>query len=130
MTKYRGHRSVHRGLHALHRFGLRPARRRGRVSGLDLIVLDVTIAGLFWAWGADEDVLAHLIKKTLYVGFFAFLIGNSNLLASGCSHGMLEPAARAGAVATKRPATATTATILVRSRAVPGIMSSLPRICA
>jgi hypothetical protein len=43
---------------------------------------------------------------------------------------MLEPAARAGAVATKRPATATTATILVRSRAVPGIMSSLPRICA
>src|SRR6516164_3934266 len=46
-----------------------------------LIVLDVTIAGLFWAWGADEDVLAHLIKKTLYVGFFAFLIGNFNGLA-------------------------------------------------
>src|SRR6516162_10139986 len=46
-----------------------------------LIVLDVTIAGLFWAWGADEDMLAHLIKKTLYVGFFAFLIGNFNGLA-------------------------------------------------
>src|SRR6266851_5488811 len=46
-----------------------------------LIVLDVTIAGLFWAWGANEDVLAHLIKKTLYVGFFAFLIGNFNGLA-------------------------------------------------
>src|SRR6266853_1898899 len=46
-----------------------------------LIVLDVTIAGLFWAWGADENVLAHLIKKTLYVGFFAFLIGNFNGLA-------------------------------------------------
>src|SRR6266404_7212704 len=46
-----------------------------------LIALDVTIAGLFWAWGADEDVLAHLIKKTLYVGFFAFLIGNFNGLA-------------------------------------------------
>jgi len=46
-----------------------------------LIVLDVTIAGLFWAWGGDEDVLAHLIKKTLYVGFFAFLIGNFNGLA-------------------------------------------------
>src|SRR5262252_3873698 len=44
-----------------------------------LIVIDVTIAGLFWAWGADEDVL--LIKKTLYVGFFAFLIGNFNGLA-------------------------------------------------
>jgi type IV secretion system protein TrbL len=46
-----------------------------------LIVIDVTLAGLFWAWGADEDVLAHLIKKTLYVGFFAFLIGNFNSLA-------------------------------------------------
>jgi type IV secretion system protein TrbL len=46
-----------------------------------LIVIDVTLAGLFWAWGADEDVLAHLIKKILYVGFFAFLIGNFNALA-------------------------------------------------
>src|SRR6266436_7777930 len=36
-----------------------------------LIVLDVTLAALFWAWGADENELAHLIKKTLYVGFFA-----------------------------------------------------------
>src|SRR6202521_5554940 len=46
-----------------------------------LIVIDVTIAGLFWAWSAEEDLLAHLIKKTLYVGFFAFLIGNFNALA-------------------------------------------------
>jgi len=46
-----------------------------------LIVIDVTLAGLFWAWGADEDMLANLIKKTLYVGFFAFLIGNFNALA-------------------------------------------------
>src|SRR6516164_6946618 len=46
-----------------------------------LIVIDVTLAGLFWAWAADEDVLAHLTKKTLYVGFFAFLIGNFNGLA-------------------------------------------------
>src|ERR1700687_4084826 len=46
-----------------------------------LIVIDVTLAGLFWAWGGDEDVLAHLVKKTLYVGFFAFLIGNFTNLA-------------------------------------------------
>ena len=46
-----------------------------------LIVIDLTLAGLFWAWGADEDVLAHLVKKTLYVGFFAFLIGNFTSLA-------------------------------------------------
>lgn len=46
-----------------------------------LIVIDVTLAGLFWAWSGGEDVLAHLIKKTLYVGFFALLIGNFNGLA-------------------------------------------------
>src|SRR4030088_1837648 len=46
-----------------------------------LIVIDITLAGLFWAWGANEDILAHLVKKTLYVGFFAFLIGNFNTLA-------------------------------------------------
>jgi type IV secretion system protein TrbL len=46
-----------------------------------LIVIDITLAGLFWAWATDEDVLAHLVKKTLYIGFFAFLIGNFNGLA-------------------------------------------------
>ena len=28
-----------------------------------LIVLDVTIAGLFWAWGADEDVLSPISSR-------------------------------------------------------------------
>src|ERR1700704_683943 len=46
-----------------------------------LIAIDITLAGLFWAWGADEDMIARLVKKTLYVGFFAFLIGNFNGLA-------------------------------------------------
>jgi type IV secretion system protein TrbL len=46
-----------------------------------LIAIDITLAGLFWAWAPDEDVIAHLIKKTLYVGFFALLIGNFNSLA-------------------------------------------------
>jgi type IV secretion system protein TrbL len=46
-----------------------------------LIVIDVTLAALFWAWGADEDVLARLVKKTLFVGAFAFIIGNWNSLA-------------------------------------------------
>lgn len=46
-----------------------------------LIIIDVTLAGLFWAWGADEDVLHRLVKKTLYIGFFAFIIGNFNRLA-------------------------------------------------
>ena len=46
-----------------------------------LIVIDITLAGLFWAWGADEDVLHRLVNKTLYIGFFAFIIGNFNRLA-------------------------------------------------
>jgi type IV secretion system protein TrbL len=29
---------------------------------------------------ADEDVIARLVKKTLYIGFFAFIIGNFNSL--------------------------------------------------
>ncbi|MFA7604701.1 MAG: P-type conjugative transfer protein TrbL [Novosphingobium sp.] len=46
-----------------------------------LIVIDVTLAGLFWAWGADEDVMHRLVKKVMYVGFFAFVIGNFSALA-------------------------------------------------
>jgi type IV secretion system protein TrbL len=46
-----------------------------------LIVIDMTLAGLFWAMGGEE-VLAKLIRKTLYVGAFAYIIGNFNTLAS------------------------------------------------
>lgn len=46
-----------------------------------LAAIDLTLAGLFWAWGADEDILARLVRKTLFVGVFAFLIGNWNSLA-------------------------------------------------
>ena len=46
-----------------------------------LIAIDVTLAGLFWAMGGNDDVIARLIKKILYVGAFAFIIGNFNALA-------------------------------------------------
>src|ERR1700759_3390159 len=46
-----------------------------------LAAIDITLAGLFWAWGADEDILARLVRKTLFVGVFAFLISNWNNLA-------------------------------------------------
>jgi type IV secretion system protein TrbL len=46
-----------------------------------LIGIDLTLAGLFWALGGEE-VVVRLVKKTLYVGFFAFLIGNFNRLAA------------------------------------------------
>jgi len=46
-----------------------------------LIVIDVTLAALFWSWGADDDIIARLVKKTLFVGAFAYLISNWNNLA-------------------------------------------------
>ena len=46
-----------------------------------LIVIDITLAALFWAWGADDDIIARLVKKTLFVGVFAYIIGNWNTLA-------------------------------------------------
>jgi type IV secretion system protein TrbL len=46
-----------------------------------LIVIDITLAALFWSWGADEDIIARLVKKTLFVGAFAFIISNWNALA-------------------------------------------------
>jgi len=46
-----------------------------------LIVIDVTLAALFWSWGADDDIIARLVKKTLFVGVFAYIIGNWNALA-------------------------------------------------
>ncbi|MDX4953669.1 P-type conjugative transfer protein TrbL [Delftia acidovorans] len=60
---------------------------RGEVAFLTatLVVIDMTLAGLFWAMshasGNGDDVMAKLIKKVLYVGAFAYIIGNFNLLA-------------------------------------------------
>ncbi len=46
-----------------------------------LIVIDITLAGLFWAMGPDTDIIAKFLKKVLYVGFFALLLGNFSFLA-------------------------------------------------
>lgn len=46
-----------------------------------LIGIDVTLAALWWAMDNDQDVLGRLIKKVLYVGAFAFIIGNFSALA-------------------------------------------------
>ena len=60
---------------------------RGEVAFLTatLVVIDITLAGLFWAMGG-EDVIAKLIKKTLYVGAFAFIITNFNALSGILFH--------------------------------------------
>ncbi|MGV6475956.1 P-type conjugative transfer protein TrbL [Azotobacter vinelandii] len=50
-----------------------------------LVAIDMTLAGLYWALGhatgQGEDVMAKLIRKVLYVGAFAYIINNFNLLA-------------------------------------------------
>jgi type IV secretion system protein TrbL len=46
-----------------------------------LAAIDITLAAIFWSWAADEDIIARLAKKTLFVGVFAYLIGNWNSLA-------------------------------------------------
>lgn len=46
-----------------------------------LIAIDVTLAALFWAMGGADDLFGRLVKKVLYVGAFAFLLNNWNMLA-------------------------------------------------
>ncbi|NKB64761.1 MAG: P-type conjugative transfer protein TrbL [Gammaproteobacteria bacterium] len=46
-----------------------------------LIAIDITLAGLFWALGGEDNVLGRLIKKVLYVGVFAFILNNFQNLA-------------------------------------------------
>ena len=46
-----------------------------------LIVLDITLAGLFWALGGEDNVLGRLIRKILYIGTFAYIINSFKTLA-------------------------------------------------
>jgi type IV secretion system protein TrbL len=46
-----------------------------------LAAIDITLAAIFWSWAAEGDIIARLAKKTLFVGVFAYLIGNWNNLA-------------------------------------------------
>jgi len=57
---------------------------QGDVAGLSsiLIGIDITLAALFWAMDGDGNVLSRLIKKILYVGAFAYIINNFQMLAT------------------------------------------------
>jgi type IV secretion system protein TrbL len=46
-----------------------------------LVALDITLAGLFWALVGEDNLPAQLIRKVLYVGFFALLLNNFKGLA-------------------------------------------------
>ncbi|HEX7853642.1 MAG TPA: P-type conjugative transfer protein TrbL [Sphingobium sp.] len=46
-----------------------------------LIGIDITLAGLFWAMGGEDNVLGRLLKKILYVGAFAFILNSFSTLS-------------------------------------------------
>ena len=46
-----------------------------------LVLIDIILAALFWSWAGDEDIIARLVKKTLFVGVFAYLISNWRMLS-------------------------------------------------
>ena len=46
-----------------------------------LIGIDITLAGLFWALGGEDDVIAKFIKKILYVGVFALILNSFQTLS-------------------------------------------------
>lgn len=46
-----------------------------------LVGLDVVLAGVFWAMGPENNIVATFLKKVLYVGAFAFILNNFAFLA-------------------------------------------------
>jgi len=56
----------------------------GDVSFLSrtLIALDITLAGLFWALGGEDNVLGRLIRKIIYIGAFAFILNSFSTLST------------------------------------------------
>jgi type IV secretion system protein TrbL len=55
----------------------------GEVSFLSstLVAIDIVLAGLAWAMRSEEHALAALTRRVLYVGAFAFILGNFRTLA-------------------------------------------------
>ena len=46
-----------------------------------LVGIDITLAGLFWAMGGEDDIIGRFLKKILYVGAFALILGSFSTLA-------------------------------------------------
>ncbi|QEH81560.1 P-type conjugative transfer protein TrbL [Sphingomonas sp. C8-2] len=46
-----------------------------------LIGIDITLAGLFWALGGDDNVIGRFLRKILYIGAFAFILNSFSTLA-------------------------------------------------
>jgi type IV secretion system protein TrbL len=46
-----------------------------------MVGIDITLAGLFWAMGGEDDIVGRFLKKILYVGAFALILGSFSTLA-------------------------------------------------
>lgn len=46
-----------------------------------LVGIDITLAGLFWAMGGEDNVIGRFLKKILYVGAFALILNSFSTLA-------------------------------------------------
>ncbi|KRA84038.1 P-type conjugative transfer protein TrbL [Altererythrobacter sp. Root672] len=46
-----------------------------------LVGIDITLAGLFWAMGGEDDIIGRFLKKILFVGAFALILGSFPVLA-------------------------------------------------
>src|SRR3546814_17324220 len=46
-----------------------------------LIGIDITLAGLFWAMGGEDDIIGRFLQKIHFVGAFAFILGSFLTLA-------------------------------------------------
>ena len=46
-----------------------------------LVGIDINLAGLFWAMGGEDDIIGRFLRKILYVGAFALILGSFSTLA-------------------------------------------------
>jgi type IV secretion system protein TrbL len=51
-----------------------------------LIGIDITLAGLFWAMGGEDNVIGRFLRKILFVGAFAFILNSFAALADIVFH--------------------------------------------
>lgn len=51
-----------------------------RFLTVTLIGIDITLAGLFWALGGEDNVIGRFLKKILYIGAFAFILNSFSTL--------------------------------------------------
>jgi len=53
----------------------------GFLTGI-LIGIDITLAGLFWALGGEDNVIGRFLRKILYVGAFALILNSFSTLST------------------------------------------------